>query len=237
MTSTKRSLLVALAFIAAVGSAGCRVNKLPEYACRFKTARSQVLPPPAGEVKVEDKTKKSGITGMVASVGTFAAASSAGEKLRHVMPPERVRTLVGDVVAHEAPNLGIPFVALDKDADTRLDVEVQQYGVFAQGEQEPAKLRFHMYGRLTFLPEGEKIWEYGVIIERNLSDITVSVGGIGNVTSIAALASLSEEQLGEFFTAATQQATTEFMNKLSTEYAQAKGENKCKVAAAPPSAS
>jgi hypothetical protein len=232
---------LSLVLFACSGALGCRVNKLPEYQCKLKSARTQVLPAPAGRVQVDSgsssssgsgsgSAKPSGVAGLVAGIGKFAAATSAGEKLQHAMPPQTVQGLVGEVVAAEAPNLGLPLVALDKDADTRLEVEVKEFGVFAHGEAEPAKLRFVMYGRLTYLPEGEKIWEYSVIIERNLSDIQIGVGGVGNVTTIAALAGLSEEELGQFFTAATRQATTEFMNKLSTEYRQAKGEGKCKVA-------
>ena len=228
--SKTTSLAFACTLLLGLGLTGCRTNLLPEYHCKFTNARTLVGPVPPAKVAINTQNEKGqtkGITGVAMAVAANDMGQNAQRKLQSAMPGEKVQEIVQRVAEREAPSLGFPIVADEGQADTRLEIRVVEYGVFARSEADPASYRFRMYGSLTFKPEGKLIWEYGETIERPLQEIHVSGGQIGNIQNLSALSNLSDDDTRAVFGAATEAATSDFMHKLANEYAQARGENKC----------
>ncbi|MEZ4294975.1 MAG: hypothetical protein R3B70_08350 [Polyangiaceae bacterium] len=207
---------------------GCRTNLLPEYAGKITATQAQVRVPTIGHVRVatgrQTSKKQSAIekaANTAIGVAAMNAAYSAELKLREAMPPERVVRIVSKEVAAGARGVGIPFVNQGDAANTQLNVEVRSYGIEAPGDLSPATARFHMYGYLTYLPEGKLIWEYSVFVDIPLSSVHVASTGsniAGDISNVVAIANLDRRDIRRLFSQATRIATQRFMMMLTNDY-------------------
>lgn len=157
---------------------GCRTNLLPEYANRIESAHVVSVTPDGPDISIGSEQHSSILT-IAADVAALGVSAELARKFAEGTSPDEVSAQMADVFVTELDRSFDWTVQPDvkADYDTRIDVRITEYGLFAESPSSPALFRMRIEATMFYRPESKLIWEYSTTYTEPLNPIDVRAHG------------------------------------------------------------
>lgn len=214
MTSTIQRLAIPALVAISMLATGCRTNLLPEYADRIDTAHVVSVTPDGPQFSLGGSSSGN-MLALATNVASLGIGVELSRKFAEGTTPEEIEAQMSEVFKSELDRSFDWTLAADAKAehDTRIEVRIVSYGLFADSQMSPVKYRMSIDARMVYRPQSKLIWEYSTTYEEPLtpvdlrvagdgqpgSDVNQAVGAINTGINLGLLSKLSPEELRMVF--------------------------------------
>lgn len=192
---------------------------LPQYMPHIHSARVVNFVPNSPNVVVGGSNNP-GMLGLATDITTMGVVPEVREKLKNAISPQ---DLVGHMSTTFKDGLANTFawdVHTDPKAqtDTRVEVTVHEYGLYADSPESQAYFMFIADTRVIFIPENRLIWASSEEHYAPVKDIHVgNTGAVGSAMTFAALLELPPERFREMMLTLSDEAGRTLINRMRAD--------------------
>ena len=227
MTKANRGWIHALALVimASALTTGCRTNMLPEY--RGVIEHTQVSIVAAGEprVSVAGSSQRDSAAALLTTLVSIGVSADAYEKVEAAADPEELAAQIERVILADLNSVvGLQALAEGNTPDTRLEIDVLDYGITAATLESEVFFFLTVDARMIYLPENKLIWEFGDTLAYPIKSLHVysnndAIKAINSAVNFALIQDLSVAELREILLALSEDAAHGILEQLRQDTA------------------